>query len=531
MANRLITSYTIPESLLHIHQPVAQQCAQYVAERLGYLDLFQQNGGIIVTSDQADFSKTKNQFGKAAVREERMLVKFNPNVNPSTNKWEGSGTTTALANGNMIIQNKEGQNHSSRIPGFDGKHLPGRTFSILRDDYAGIDLAEVTVGCWMRMECTMEFHDEFVANEALSRVFQCFTNGDMINYIDILYDYPIPKYILGLTRYLYHLKRVTEDHPEGNLDFELPNGKKGFDNRKWYAWLRKYSNDTISSLLNRNRIHEPEIVVNRNHMQALYLIECSQETPEKLDPHGYSVKFDLTIQFARANLLTLEYPIIINNNYVDPQYVPLERKIRAAGPDTMIMWQNPAVTHEWHKTYTSWPPKPFRFPYYDPWMVPSDGRAMLWDYKPVFIAAFTLDDTLNEEGVTTFDFNTTPEKAFESRFDPQILQCIQEHKNAVFGCEQFVNITVFADDVAVSPKELDISDGHTLIVKCREKHPIYRLVVSLTRTPKRGVYEWNRVWIVHIHTNPKKGHPWDLASNPTIKESRSHQSRLGTIRH
>ena len=148
----------------------------------------------------------------------------------------------------------------------------------------------------------------------------------------------------------------------------------------------------------------------------------------------------------------------------------------------------------------------------------------------MLIAAFTLDDTENEQGVTTFDFNTTPEVAFESKIDDQILQCIAEHKNAVFGCDQFVNITVFADDIAVSPKELDISDGHTLIIKCRNKTPIYRLVVSLTKKPPKGVYNWNRVWIVHIHTNPKKGHPWDLASNPTIKESPNRRSTLETIR-
>ena len=531
MGNRLITTYSVGESLIHIHQPVAQQLAMHVAEKLGYLDLFQEtgHGGIIVTSDQFDFSKTKNEFGKAAIREERMIVKFNPNVNPSTNKWEGSGTTKALANGNTTMQNQDGQNHSSRIPGFDGKHIPGRRFSIMHDDLIGVDLAEVTVGCSMTMECQMEFHDEFRATEALSRIFQCFTNGDMINYVDIMYDYPVPKYLQGIMRYLYHLRCLDEDHPDGNITVVDPQGKKHFDQKAWVEWLRKYSNCAISMLFNRNRDHVPELIVNKNHFQALYLIECSQEAPEKLDPHGWAVKFNMTIQFARANLMSLEYPVIINNNYVDPKYVPLERKIRAAGPDTMIMWQNPSVALEWQRTYLSWPPKPYKFPFYDPWEVPSDGRAPLWGYMPVLIAAFTLDDLKTENGVTIFDFETTPAEAFESKIDEKILECIREKKNFVFGCEQFVNVSVYADDVTVQRDMLDLSDGHTLTIKCRDRIPIYRLVISIGNPPKHGVYEWNRVWIVHIHTNHKKGHPWDLDSNPTIKEQKRY--RLSQARH
>ena len=531
MASRLITTYTVPESLIHIHQPIAQQVAMYVAERLGYLDLFRQSdNGIIVTSDQFDFSKTKNKDGNAAIRDERMLCLFQPNVNPRTNKWEGSGTTTALANGNTVAQNQDAQNYSSRIPGQNGKHIPGRRLSILHDDVAGIDLSEMAVGCSMNMECTMEFHDEFRATECLSRIFQCFTNGEMINYVDIMYDYPVPTYLQGLLRYLYHLKRLSENNPDGNITRVLPGGKKVFDQQKWYDWMKKYSNGAISYLFNRNTGTRTELVVNKNHFQALYAIDCSMEVPEKLDPHGYCVKFTLTIQFSRANILALEYPVIVNNNYVDPKYVPLERKIREAGPTTMIMWQNPNVTFDWQRTYIPWPPKPFKFPFYDPWIVPSDSRASQWDYKPVLVAAFTLDNLDSETEFTTFDFDTTPAEAFESKIDDQILQCIMEKKNKVLDCEEFVNIAVYADDVQVANSELDISDGHTLIIKCKDRIPIYRLVVSIGKPRPKGHYDWNRVWIVHIHTNPKKGHPWDLDSNPTIKDQRRYRSSLETIR-
>lgn len=505
MGNRLMLTHSIGESLLHIHLPVAQQAVKHVIDRLGYHDVFQDN--IDISTDFFDWSKTKDKEGRAAIRDDRVRVKLNPNVNPSTNKWEGSGTTTALANGNLVDRN--GAAVEQRLPWAHGSLLPNRKFSVFRDNYIDVDMHDITVGCSMTMEITLEFHDEFRANEALSRIFQCFTHGDMTNYIDIMYDFPVPSQLQSVLRYLYHLKMQSKDNPNGAFDVDEHNHKH-FKHEEWYEWLKKYSNDAITTLSNRNKfgnlkLEHRELVVNKNHFQALYQIDCSQETPSKMDPRGASITFNLVIQFARSNILALEYPIVVNNQYIDTKFVPLERVIRAAGPETAIMWQNPAVTKLWQDTYTQfWPPKPFVYPFYDPWMTPRDDRASLWGYKPVIICTFTLDNVDDPEGVTTFDFDTDPQKVFESYIDEQILNCIHEKKNAVFGVSEFVNITVFADDVAVDPKYLDISDGHTLTVKCKNTQRVYRMVVGLHPPVKNRIMEWNKVWIVCIHTKKRK---------------------------
>lgn len=492
MGSRLLSSETVSESLIHIMYPVADQAVNYVISKMGYTDTFKNN--IDVTTDFRKWSKTSDEGKSGRTRGDRVRVKLNPNVNPSTIKWEGSGTTVDLGNGNMLIQNS-GSARAQRKPWASGQHISNSKLSILRDDWIGVDLTDSMVGTSISMEITYEFVDEYMANEALSKLFQVFQNGDMIGYIDIAYDVPIPKNTLSLLKYMYHLSQIDADHPNGALD---ENGR--FLAAGWYKWMQEKSGNVITMMTNRNRPEHKEIVINKNHFQALYLIECSQETPTPLMPDGASITFNMTVQFARSNRILLEYPIIVNNNYVDSRYVPMERMVRAAGPDTMILWQNPAVAKTWLSTYTAWPPKPFMFPFWDPWMVPNDSRAWQHGYKPVIIAAFTLDNVDKEDAFTQFDFDTDPANVFQSKIDPVILKTIKEKKNKVFDCDEIVNITVFADDIAVDKKYLDISDGHTLIIKMKDSNAIYRMVVNVGKKIKEGPYNWNRVWITSIIT-------------------------------
>lgn len=505
MANRLMISHSVAEVLPHVCYPICKQVVRCIVDRLGYHD--EMKDCIDIKTDFHDWTKTTDVNEAAMVRGgSRVRVKLNPNVNPSTIKWEASGTQRDLANGNTLIQNQNGSQGAQRYPWKHGHHISNRMFSIFRDDEIAVDMSDRMTGSAMTMEVSMEFEDENLASECLSRLFQCFTNGEMINYVDLLYDVPIPEQFEKLLMYLYDLKCTTQSNPQGNKD---ENGH--FKVQEWYEWLRKYSNDTISILTNRNRFEHKELVVNKNHFQALYLIECSQETPHTLDPAGAGITFNVTVQFARSNLMVLEYPVIINNNFIDPWAVPLERKIREAGPETKIMWQNPAFTRLWHETYTRWwPPKPVVFPYYDPWMVPTDSRAWIYNYRPVLIAAFTVDNPDDPEADTRFDFDTDPELALESIIAPEIIECIHQKKNKVFGVDEFVNITVYSDDIAIryngEENLLDLSDGHTLIIKNRRTQPIYRMVISIKPPDPKLPYHWNRVWIVNITAHkPMKG--------------------------
>lgn len=494
MGARLVYSHVVGESLIHVIDPVADQTLKYIIEKLGYTKLFDDR--VDVTTDHRHWKKNEMADHVGKVRLNRVRAKLNPNVDPASIKWEGSGTTIDLGNGNTLVT-QNGPRTANRRPWADGMHFSKSKFEIFTDDVIDTHLMDHTVGCSQSMEVTMEFENEHLANEALSRIYQCFTNGDKIGYVDIAYDVPIPKETQSLLKYLYHLKCLDADHPNGAFGDD-----KKYRSGEWFDWLNKGSNKVITLLVNRNRIDNDhvELVINKNNFQALYLIECSQETPIPLDPEGASITFTVTLQYARSDRIILEYPIIANNHYVSGKFVPLERKDRAKGPESMIMWDNPSVAGMWLKTYTQyWPPKPYMFPYWDPWLMPQDCRAWMNNYRPVLIAAFTLDNLKDPEGVTKFDFDTDVAKSLGCRLDELIIECIHTQKNKVFQVDSFVNITVFADDVAVDNKFLDISDGHTLIIKNRRHVPVYRMAVSIGPKVREHVHQWNRVWIVNIN--------------------------------
>ena len=183
----------------------------------------------------------------------------------------------------------------------------------------------------------------------------------------------------------------------------------------------------------------------------------------------------------------------------------MERQYRTAGPESMVLWQNPALTALWHKTYTCWPPKPFMFPFWDPWQVPIDGRAWKNGYRPVLICALTLDNPEDPNATTKIDLDVDIEETLESKLDLRITDCIRLKKNKVFGVDEFVNITVYADDIAIYDKSmLDISDGHTLTIKNKYTQPIYRMVISIAPPVEQYRHEWNRVWITSIITHKEK---------------------------
>ena len=217
MANRLMISHSVAEVLPHVCYPICKQVVRCIVDRLGYHD--EMKDCIDIKTDFHDWTKTTDVNEAAMVRGgSRVRVKLNPNVNPSTIKWEASGTTRDLANGNTLVQNQNGSQGAQRYPWKHGHHISNRMFSIFRDDEIAVDMSDRMTGSAMTMEVSMEFEDENLASECLSRLFQCFTNGEMINYVDLLYDVPIPEQFEKLLMYLYDLKCTTQSNPQGNKD-------------------------------------------------------------------------------------------------------------------------------------------------------------------------------------------------------------------------------------------------------------------------------------------------------------------------
>lgn len=472
MSHRLPLSATVSESMIHIIEPVATQAVKYILERLGIDRLMHE---VHIISDFRDTSKTLDDNFNPKLIDYRCVARLTPSVNPRNNKWEGMKTAIDLGNGNVIMRQDE--MHQRKRP-WSGRDFTSRQFSIFHDDLIYTDLTLWNVGSTMTMEVKIDFHDLTPAQTTLSNIFAMFTDGDMIGYIPIQYDYPIPNVHQKVFRHLYKLSPYEQSDDAFN------------------KWLQEKSAGQISWNVNRNNLNVREMVGLFNNMNALFLIECSQDAPE-VGNNRFTINLTLTVQYSRVNRLIMDYPIIVNNNFLGFEWVPVSSKIRDAyaGP---YQWQCDAVTAYWDRLY----PRPAtsaigRVPWWDNWNVPEDALIIRKGFRPIYVAALTLDDADNPEGVTTIDIiDGLP--GYRLRDD--LIEDLKKHKNDATGiyAGNYVNISVFAHDYPVDYTLLDF-DGTTLTLKSRQKSSIYRLVISVNPNPvNTAPMDKNLVWITTI---------------------------------
>lgn len=478
MAAGLLLNAVVPEALDHIIEPVASQVLKYVIDQLGKTETF--GDRVELWSDFRNTSKTLDQNGNPLLRPNRVRARLSPNVNPASLKWEGQHTGQVLGNASAQAANPSGVTAAQRQPWINGA-FGKRHFQVFDDNEFAISLEEYVIGSAMSMQVEMELDSITEATDILSRLYQFFTNGQMMGYVDVQYDYPLPNEIQAVLGHLYSLRG--------------PQKEDGSDDTCW-KWLQKYSKNAISLLINRNKPINSEVVVNKNQFQAWMEIECSQEYPEPLDPDGAKITFTINIQYARVNMLMLDYPPVVNNKYVKIEYVPMPTTYRQAS-SSPIIWQNPAVSEYWKSLVRDkgeW--EPVHYPWWDNWFMPSDSNIAKKGFKPIYTCAITLDNPENPEGETVIDLiDGLPGVTLCDA----IVEELAAGKNQCLGVLRDVNVAVFSDDYQVEYRRIgrwvtdpdgskhyedrdaliSLADGRHLVIKNRRTVPVYRLVISI----------------------------------------------------
>ena len=465
MSQRLSLARVVSESMIHIIEPIADQSLRFVIGRLGLSGLMEE---IQIVSDFRDVSKATDDNKNAKLIDYRVRAKLNPSVNPTNNKWDGYKTTIDLGNGNAIVRQED---VTRKKRPWTGNDFTGRDYSIFHDEDLFVDITEWNVGSTLSMEVKMDFHDLTPAQDALSAIFATFTNGDMVGYVPVQYDYPIPEDIQLVLKKIYWMSDMEKS------------------NEAYAEWLNKKSIGFLSWNTNRNNINVRELVGLKNNTQALFLIECSQDQPE-VGNNRFTVNFNLTVQYSRTNRLIMDYPIIINNQLLPFDYVPCTKEERQMnrGP---FMWQNSAVNLYWHQQYKRDNPIPAMYPWWDKWELPYHSIIAKKGFRPIFIAAITLDDVDDPEGATILDLKEGL-PGYTLRDD--LLQMLSKLKGrALHFAGTYINVAVFAHDYQVNPNLVEF-DGRYLKLLSRQKGSIYRLVISIDPYPDnlKGMPEF--VW-------------------------------------
>ena len=473
MSNRLTTMEIVSESMIHIIEPVADQTVRWILQKLNLLHLMHDD--IQLVSDFREVGTTLDDNSNPKLIDYRCRAKITPTVNPSNIKWEGSKTVQDLGNGQLLIRQEKGK--YQKRP-WSGRDLVDREYSIFHDDEHYIDLTEWCMGSSMMIEMKLDFHDLTPAQEALSNVFATFNAGDMINYLPVQYDYPIPKSQRAILKYLYTLTG-REEKPT----------LQGFN-----KWVIEKSKGIMCWNTNRNDLRAKELVALKNSSHALYLIECTQDAPE-VGNARFTINLNVTVQYTRVNRLIMDYPIVVNNNVVDHHYVPMKAHAREYNQGA-FMWQNRWVDQLWHQQYAKEGPIVLTYPWWDTWRVPKSSGVSQRGFRPIFSCAFTLDNLDDPKGVTTIDL-------VEGLPGYHLNDCLKNllakgGSKCLRNYNTYVNVAVYSHDYQVDPDLLEF-DGRYLIVKNRNPKNIYRLVISANPHPlNMGPIEINWVMIANI---------------------------------
>jgi len=441
---------TIDEIVTHIHYPVASQVARYMLKELGLLEYM--GNKIYINSVFHAPSRSSSEVRRVILNEPGFTATVRLHTNPTGTRWEMLNVSQAM---------------DARIIRKDTLH----SFPILQDKNNLIYLTEKYLPCGIEMECRLQFVDKTTAYDAMTRMYSTIGNNNFVVPINLSYNYAIP---MPMLRSLWHLAYLT-----------------GVKKEEFVTWLQTKSNNQISRLVGKNkRSKAMELIINKHQFEAYIATEYSSDEPE-IQTVGSSadkiiLAFTTYIQFARTNLLYLEYPIVINNTLVpesmvttprDNRFTPFVKLVRYGYEDidTALQASKMLLNH------------PVKSPWYDTWSVPTTSPHTFYKAIPFYIGVFTLDEVVCTcgkpdgicccgEGHTSIDIVDLD----KYRLSDTVLTYFKENKDKCLDLNSRYNITVFADDTLLDRRSIKFDGTTFTISNLFGKKRIYRFVIAKT---------------------------------------------------
>ena len=420
----------VEETTAHIIEPVGHQIAHKIVQDLGIADLV--GNRLNVDFGYQSMADTTDGENNAMLRKNRMNFEVQVALLPTNSKWD------------MLTFNTQ--------PGSGlGNHNRHNEFPVFADPDVAIALYERGLPCHMAIQCQLPLVDRRHAYRLSTAVYNRYIGGAFNEHL--AFSYSLPPHILNLLYGLYKLRRI-----------DMP----------FLQYLRTYSGNNFSLDVKRNNLNEAELVVLKTDLLALCEVEYAQDKPteekEGQTPKEYSLAFTYHIQFERPDLLMLDYPIVVDNQLVPQDMVPLNTSEPLAtlkGPHPTMVYNGPLST-----ICSMERPSRLIFPVYDNWIVPEGSISRRFSYREFVVNAMLVDN--EETGVTQIDLAGL--LGGEYKLHPVVVDLLKLQGLESFGYDVIFNVSVFADGLPLGNVTMD-SDLRLTAV-CTDIHKVYRLVIS-----------------------------------------------------
>lgn len=434
----------------HVFMPIMQQLLHRLLVLLG-LDRTIDNK-IYINTDWSTHSETNDdkeevQFGTNVLR-----VDANVQMNPTSQKFDvytfkhtgAYGISPATLNRNMPIY----------------LDFPNR-----------VRINEMRSPCTIVMNCEIQLHTED-AFALPQQLFQKWENGQVYQFNDLTFDYPIPKYIISVLYGLWQMDRI--------------NGKPAGKNFRQFIRLHTGTGWQVHK---HRELKERELVCPVHDLMVLTSLEYSDDRPsgvmEGRLPIGFTVPFIYTVQFALPAMVILDYPVIYNNQLVPSRYLPNQTDVRRFNNLTET---RPTFGLDlYHKAYGGRHAMPLQMPEYDIWRVPTDSGPFAYNKFPCLIVAALVDNEETLECVEDFsvDFDT------ENKLTPIIKEILYQQGEESVEYDAIYTIAVYKYEKQLCPyKDYTFDEDLKIHFKAANLTAQYHIVIFTAE----NLLKINRKW-------------------------------------
>lgn len=425
----------ISEQTDHIYDVIAKQLAHKIIRDLNPLTNMEDK--IYIDTGYSAPQSTTDGDNNSILRNNKLIVKATPNTNPTSLKWD-----------NITGQHVTGQYINSRT-------LHNQFNMLFADKAVGIFVREMTIPTVINLEFELELVSRDQAYEIPAQLFRRYAVGQVFTEA-LTYDYPIPNDVLTLLFSLYKMRRLTSP-------------------KTFPEYIGICSNNKFTYNVSRADQRNLELTVPKTMINSICTLEYNEDKPEEVkvnrSANAYQTKFNIVVQFERADMIMMQYPCVIDNQLIPANMIPAPKTTHIESLDGPFPTR---VFNEAAKVYSMARPSEIRMPYYDDWLIPN-SLAKSRSYKEFLTAIFLVDEE-NPNKVTEIPLGG--DLGDGDQLHPIVKNLLKLQGNESFQTDCIFHIDVFWGDQIIEPATLSLSEDLILRIPCKDINKTHRIVIS-----------------------------------------------------
>lgn len=450
----------------HIFLPVIEQVIHRILATLGYADYI--GDRIFVNTEWTAVSKTSDINNQPNTGTTLFKVEPNIQMNPTSQKWDCYTFHHTAAYG-------------------IGVNTLNNTFPIYHDPFNGVRIVEMRSPVTIALSCELILQSPEMAFQTPLMLFNGYENGCVFHYNDLFYDYPIPEPIMSVLYEIWRMDRL-----------------RGKDNKvPFVQYLQSNSDCKWSYHKNRER-PQYELTIPVFDLKTLATLEYSDDRPQAVVKDkvavGFSIPFQYTIQFAMPSMTILKYPVMINNQLIPPQYIPIDQTSRFNNLEEThghIALERCRRTGE--GPYRT-PPGCVKFPFYDDWEVPFSSTVPKSDYAAVAIYGIMVNE---EDPHLLTEEDLTQDVSDEYKLKQVVKDILINQGVGSMSLRSIYNVSLYRDDKLLMGGKDFWFDGKILKFRAINTYGHYRCVISATTNILRVGEEFRHLLLEYFVDLPQ----------------------------